>query len=76
MKKTIALIFVASTLVLVGCSTTHQAGRWEYREAQGIDEVNQLAAHGWTVVGFSTSQFASGQGSGVSQLFILKRLKQ
>jgi hypothetical protein len=31
MKETIALIFVASALVLAGCSTNHQLVNWEYK---------------------------------------------
>jgi hypothetical protein len=34
MKKSIALIFVASTLFLAGCCTTPHATKWEYKVAQ------------------------------------------
>ena len=31
MKKSIALIFAASTLFLAGCCTTHHVTQWEYK---------------------------------------------
>ena len=34
MKKSIALIFAASTLFLAGCCTTPHATKWEYKVAQ------------------------------------------
>jgi len=33
MKKSIALIFVVSALVLAGCCTTHHVSKWEYKVA-------------------------------------------
>jgi protein involved in sex pheromone biosynthesis len=76
MKKHIALGLVASTLFLAGCCTSHHVAQWEYREASGMGEVNQLAAQGWTVVGYSTSDYDNGQSSGHYQHFLLKRPKQ
>ena len=34
MKKSIALMFAASTLFLAGCCTTPHATKWEYKVAQ------------------------------------------
>jgi hypothetical protein len=35
MKKSIALLFAASTLILAGCCTTHHATAWEYEIVSG-----------------------------------------
>ena len=53
MKKHIALVFAASTLFLAGCCTTSHQTQWEYKTVRSIREVNELAAQGWVVVGFS-----------------------
>jgi len=50
MKKHIALGLVASTLFLAGCCTSHHATTWEYRNAGTLQEVNDLAKTGWSVV--------------------------
>jgi len=34
MKKSIALVFVASTLILAGCCTPIHAAKWEYKVAE------------------------------------------
>ena len=49
MKKSLLLI-TACGFVLAGCCTAHQATKLEYRQAQTLAEVNQLAEQGWTVV--------------------------
>ena len=82
MKKIIALTFVAATLLLAGCCTTHQVAHWEYRTSYSIGEVNDLAAEGWVVSGFTkynSSSTPDGSGTtnyGVSDTFLLKRPKQ
>jgi hypothetical protein len=53
MKKTIALIFAASTLFLASCCTTPQATVWEYKIVQANSHllleqgINKAAAEGW-----------------------------
>ena len=58
MKKSIALIFAASTLFLAGCCTTPHVTKWEYKvtdmylSQQGALEkkINDLVADGWEFV--------------------------
>jgi protein involved in sex pheromone biosynthesis len=74
MKNTIALIFVASTLVLAGCCTTYHAKNWEYKTVTdpSDQQLNQLAQQGWRVESF-------GVAPSVNQpykCFLLKRQKQ
>jgi hypothetical protein len=72
MKATIVLIFAASTLLLAGCCTTHQATHWEYMTLHGeqsVTSLNKLSDQGWSVVGFTGD--ASGQLD-----YLLKRPKQ
>jgi len=73
MKKHIALLLAVSTLFLAGCSTSHHAVIWEYQTARSLSEVNELAADGWIVVGFT--QYAEANW-GSHQAFLLKRPKQ
>jgi hypothetical protein len=62
MKKSIALIFAASTLFLAGCCTTPHVTKWEYKvtdmylSQQGALEkkINDLVADGWEFVSLST----------------------
>jgi hypothetical protein len=74
MKKSIALIFAASTLLLAGCCTTHQVTKWEYKQLNGSEvtdqALNKLGDEGWIVVDYST-----GPGS-AEGFYILKRPKQ
>jgi protein involved in sex pheromone biosynthesis len=59
MRKTIAVMFAASTLLLASCSTMHEHAnaKWEYRTyresptatADFDSGLNKLAAEGWTV---------------------------
>ena len=59
MKKTIALIIAASSLILAGCCTTRQqATKWDYLIIPGRvtdrpslnDKLQKAAADGWEVV--------------------------
>jgi hypothetical protein len=59
MKKSIALLFAASTLFLAGCCTTHEhaAVKWEYTVytcsgLAGVSDPNlsHLGAQGWKLV--------------------------
>ena len=71
-KKSIALIFVASTLLLAGCCTTHQAKHWEYMQLGGLQSdasLNKFADEGWTIVSFT------GTAGGPVE-YLLKRPKQ
>ncbi len=50
MKKAIALIFAASTLLLASCCTTHHVENWEYKETSDFKEVNALGKAGWSLI--------------------------
>jgi len=67
MKKALPLIVCG--LLFAGCCTSHQVTKWEYRMADTLPEVNQLADQGWIVVNF----FMPAQG-GPNQ-YLLKRPK-
>jgi hypothetical protein len=56
MKKNIALILAASTLLLAGCCSTHHVTQWEYKtygaaysSPSAVGDLNKLAAEGWIV---------------------------
>jgi protein involved in sex pheromone biosynthesis len=71
MKKHITLILAASTLLLAGCCTTHQAKHWEYMQVDGLQSdasLNKLADEGWSVVAMSAT--------GDQAHYVLKRAKQ
>jgi hypothetical protein len=82
MRKSIALIFVASILFLAGCCTTHHITQWEYKsltlQAYQLSPPNlspaldDLGKDGWSVVGVTQD----GTGDYASLHFILKRAKQ
>jgi PBP1b-binding outer membrane lipoprotein LpoB len=58
MKKHIALILAASTLLLAGCCTTEHATKWQYKTVgpSTSDEIlNTPVAEGWSVVSFSVT---------------------
>jgi len=71
MKKSIVLLFAASTLFLAGCCTTHHATKWEYTQAHDFATVQKLAAEGWTLDGFHSFD-SSDNGT----MYILKRRAQ
>jgi hypothetical protein len=71
MKKTIALIFAASVLILAGCCTTHHATKWEYQQVWDFKTVQKLSAEGWTLDGFHS--FDPGD---TGTYYILKRRAQ
>ncbi len=77
MTKFIALMFAAGLLLLVAGCRTPQATQWEYRKVYGINQVNQAAADGWLVVGFSV--FINTESSTVphsqTDVYLLKRPK-
>jgi len=54
MKKHIALILAAGTLLLAGCCTNHHVTQWEYKKVGSIEEANKAAADGWIVSDYST----------------------
>ena len=70
MKQFISIIFVASTVVLAGCSTTQHASKWEYQTVSSTsDEVlNTPVAQGWRPVGISVTPDGN-------KWFLLKREK-
>ncbi len=50
MKKHIALIMAAVTLLLAGCCTTHHVTNWEYKTGFMSDaELNASVSQGWRV---------------------------
>ena len=62
MKKSIALIFAASTLFLAGCCTTSHVSKWEYKVVEKYLSPNELQkqidaqlADGWEFVTVSTA---------------------
>jgi hypothetical protein len=56
MKKSLFLIPACGSLLAGSCTAHHQTTRWEYRQAQNLAEVNQLAKQGWTVVNLAIPQ--------------------
>ena len=46
MKKSIALVFVASTSILAGCCTTPHATKWEYKVAN-FDHPRGMSPQEW-----------------------------
>ena len=82
MKKSIALIFAASTLFLAGCCTTHHVTQWEYkgvnlqvyqlRPPNLSSTLDDLGKDGWSVVGVTQD----GTGDYAMLHFILKRAKK
>ena len=57
MKRSIALVLAASTLLLAGCCTTHQVTKWEYKTIQGSQtdaSLNKFADDGWAIVGLNS----------------------
>jgi hypothetical protein len=52
MKKSLAILIAACSLLLAGCCTAYHGKKWEYRMATTLAEVNQLAEQGWIVVNF------------------------
>ena len=77
MKKSIALIFVASTLFLAGCCTPHHVTQWEYKTVvdsdASADKLSQLGEQGWNVISFNP--YAGLDGSR-HVICLLKRPKQ
>ena len=55
MKKSITLIFAASTLFLAGCCTSSHATKWQYKTvaSTSIEVLNTPLAEGWIVVGYT-----------------------
>ena len=75
MKKSIALLFAASTLMFAGCSTIHHTSKWEYktveaREGEQDAVISRLAEEGWRVVSFSATE---GQPNVIRYHYVLRR---
>jgi hypothetical protein len=73
MKKHIALIFAASSLLLASCSTTAHHAKWEYQTVYSLAQANQWTDQGWVVAGFSAYV---DTGNHDMTAFLLKRPKQ
>ena len=59
MKKTIALIFAASTLFLAGCCTTPHVTKWEYKVESTMD---------WKVTGTGREAWLQGWKAHLDEL--------
>jgi len=69
------LAVIASSTLLLGCSTPQHGARWEYKTVSVYNmaadaKLNELAADGWSVVAFSRNEGGSNQST-----FVLKRKK-
>jgi hypothetical protein len=69
MTKSFASLIAACAFLFAGCCTTRHARLWEYRVANSISEVNQLAGQGWTVVSFNVP------AGGGPYVYLLKHAK-
>lgn len=78
MKPKLLLAVIASSTLLLGCSTPHHAEHWEYKTVtlpshdKSVTEakLNELGGEGWVVVGYSRNEGGSNQST-----FVLKRRK-
>lgn len=78
MKPKLPLAVIASSTLLLGCSTPHYAEHWEYKTVtlpsydRSVTEakLNELGGEGWAVVGFSHNEGGSNQST-----FVMKRKK-
>jgi hypothetical protein len=66
---------VASSTLLLGCSTPHHGAHWEYKTVsvsnmEADAKLNELSADGWSFVAFSRNEGGSNQST-----FVLKRKK-
>src|SRR5579859_2594147 len=69
------LAVIASSTLLLGCSTSQHGAHWEYKmvsvpNTAADAKLNELAADGWSVVDFSRNEGGSNQST-----FVLKRKK-
>jgi len=73
MKKSIVLIFAATTLLLAGCETAphKHSSRWEYQKVWDFKAVQKLSGEGWILEGFHS--FDAGD---TGTYYILKRRAQ
>jgi len=86
MSKFIALMFVASALLLAGCCTSHHVTQWEYMnltitasmpdQSQSHPTLNELGKEGWVVVGFSHDPGDSKEWKNEYYRYVLKRKLQ
>jgi hypothetical protein len=84
MSKSIALMFVASALLLAGCCTSHHVTQWEYMnltitasmpdQSQSHPTLNELGKEGWVVVGFAHE--SGGPHENEYYRYVLKRKLQ
>ena len=72
--KLLLAVITCSTLML-GCSTPQHEARWEYKivtvsNTTADAKLNEMAAEGWSVVGFSRNEGGSNQST-----FVMKKRK-
>jgi hypothetical protein len=78
MKKSIALIFAASTLFLAGCCTTHHITKWEYKTSTdyGVQDdarLSKLGKDGWILVSCTFAPKSQTQTSQDEYHYVFKR---
>ncbi len=78
MKKSIALVFAASTIFLAGCCTTHHITQWEYKTLTGYNiesgtGLNSLGKDGWILVGYAFVPKGQTQTGGDEYRYVFKR---
>jgi predicted small secreted protein len=58
MKKSITLLFAASTLFLAGCCTTHRTVSYDHVIMRDLSDgdLNRMGYEGWRVVGFGKDE--------------------
>jgi hypothetical protein len=71
--RKVLLAFIASSTLLLGCNTPQRGTHWEYKTVSFPNtasdaKLNELAAGGWSVVGYSRDEGGSNQST-----FLLKR---
>ena len=75
-RQKLLLAVIASSTLLLGCSTPRHSEHWEYKTVTLSNwpaadaQLNELGAEGWGVVGFSRNE-----GGSNTSTFVLKRRK-
>ena len=69
------LAVIACSTLLLGCSTLRHEARWEYKTVRvSVSErdakLNEMAADGWSVAGFSQNEGGSNMST-----FVMKKRK-
>ena len=75
------LIITTGSLLLVGCSTMHHGGKWEYKTVTNVSDtqLNQMAEEGWKVETLSVCAYPIGDPNkdfAFKNTYLLKRSKR